>query len=76
MKQKFSQVYIPNLWYYEKLKFLEEHVVPRKSKTSQLPNATKIEPLLSVQVSILTCKYIKFLRYLLRYLFNRKYLNT
>jgi len=54
---------------------LEEHVVPRKSKTSQLPNATKIEPFLSVQVSILICKYIKFLRYSLRYLFNRKCLN-
>ncbi|XP_036150711.1 uncharacterized protein LOC118648500 [Monomorium pharaonis] len=39
-----ENVYKPNLWYYDALKFLEEHIVPRKSKNSHLPNSTKDTP--------------------------------
>ncbi|XP_036141697.1 uncharacterized protein LOC118648469 [Monomorium pharaonis] len=39
-----AKVYKPNLWYYDALKFLEEHIVPRKSKNSHLPNSTKDTP--------------------------------
>ncbi|XP_011863271.1 PREDICTED: uncharacterized protein LOC105559523, partial [Vollenhovia emeryi] len=39
-----ENVYRPNLWYYDALKFLEEHIIPRKSRTSHLPNITKNTP--------------------------------
>lgn len=52
-------MYVPSLWYYEHLTFLEEHFVPRKSKSSPIGNTSNISTQQNIQFNSQVLYYIE-----------------